>query len=204
MVRELLARGAPVRASVIAGRQPGNLAPVIRVRDERQREILLLGVDREDLVFRLRSRAQALLLEETDIRWIGGMTDVARRDTVSLEAWWDADGLCMGVDGKVQCGLGYTVGDGWRFVMSNRLWPEWVDRSLTALWIIGLLFAVGWWSEGTTRTILAGAGLLALMFALPLSTALVSTPLLQGVAALAGIFAGLLARRLTRRHLTRG
>jgi hypothetical protein len=198
-VRTLLRQGAPVRVRVRAGPSPPGLAPIVSIYDDQQREILILGADRSDLVFRLRLRAQAWALEDTDVRWVGGLTGVAERDTIQLEAWTEDGGTCLSVNRVSKCGLGYTLGDGWRIIRSNGLWPEWVDRGLTILWLLGLSFIVGWWSMGPRHALRAGVCLTVALFLVPAVTALLPTPLPLFAAAGVGFAGGVGASRIGER-----
>src|SRR5574341_727918 len=56
---------------------------------------LLLGPDRADLVFRYRTRAASLRLDEPDLRLLGAMRGLRRGDTVAVELRRRRDGWCL-------------------------------------------------------------------------------------------------------------
>jgi hypothetical protein len=64
----------------VTGAETRALAPVVAVFDSARREILLLGVDREDVVLRYRLRAAAFRLMTPDTRFAGAATGCCRRE----------------------------------------------------------------------------------------------------------------------------
>src|SRR5450759_4224060 len=61
-VRELLLRGAIVTTTIVPAKLTTDIAPIVRVADAREREIVLLAQNAENLVFGVRTGAAALRL----------------------------------------------------------------------------------------------------------------------------------------------
>src|SRR5262249_29656191 len=58
-VRQQLLADSAIHVVARAGPRPQELAPLFTIDDQHQREILLLGIDGDDIVFRYRTRAVA-------------------------------------------------------------------------------------------------------------------------------------------------
>lgn len=213
-VRRSLLTGVNVEAIAVAGPAPSALAPVFSIYDGAQREIVLLGADRSDLVFRLRRRAAALKLDQPDVRLFGALRSVQRGDTVTLSARSVQGQLCLAAaPGPSRCGVGPTVGEGWALL----LYPEHLGflplDLLTALWVGLLLAPVGFWLGPPVgrrfafptpvhpwRPLLSASLLSALLpfvalLLVPRLTAAESTPFWMFLAALAGVTGGAVVGR---------
>lgn len=73
-VRTRLQDGDPLVISFVAGPLPLGLAPVFSIYDGMEREILVLGVRDQDLVFRLRRRASDWRLRSPEALYPGAVT----------------------------------------------------------------------------------------------------------------------------------
>jgi len=94
-VRRLLLAGAPLHIEAIAGPRVRALGPLFVIADERDREVLLIGPDRDDLVLRYRTLAARWRLDQPDLRLRGALARIARGDTLSIDARHEAGGTCL-------------------------------------------------------------------------------------------------------------
>ena len=184
----------PLRIVVVAGPAPGRLAPLLVVDDGPGPAGTLVGVDRSDLVLRNRSRSMFLALDRPDLRARGALAGVAPHDTFTVSAWTDGRGYCLARDAVEWCGLGYTMGDGWRLIFYPEHFPLGALRLLNALWIAGWCLGVGWWGRrhratGAALAVVAGALLVG-----PGVVGLLGTPVGELVGGVAGVAGGWLVR----------
>ncbi len=164
----------PLRIVAVGRRVPGRLCPLLLVEDEMAAPaITLFGVDRDDVVLRRRSRALLLTLDQPDLRARGALRAVTPGDTFTVTARRAGRGYCLGRDGAESCGIGYTMGDGWKLIFYPEHFPPGAQHLLNALWIAGWTLAVGWWARRdrltgaalalVTPTLLVGPGLVGLL-----------------------------------------
>jgi hypothetical protein len=181
--RTLLAAGAPLRIRAIAGPAPRASAPLLTINDAAYRDIFIVGVDRADLLVVYRTRGAALTFSRPDLRARGALAGVQPGDTFAVVVWRD----CI----NTTCGLGYTVGDGWKLIYFPEHFPPWSQRLLNALWVGGGLLGVGLWSR---RHPASGAALLLAALTLALGPRMVGlnvTPVTEWLGALGGFAVGL-------------
>jgi hypothetical protein len=194
--RELLA-GVPLRitARARAGTPPRRFAPLVAISDG-PNDVILVGVDRHDLVLAHRTPAWALRLDRPDLRLRDAAPRAgAERDTFTVAVWREQARWCLMWDTRSQCGLDYTVGDGWRLIFYPSHFPVWALGALNACWIGGATLLVGLWARRHAAS-LAAFGLLAGMLALgPALVGLGGTPLGDWVGAAAGAALGVVLRR---------
>ena len=188
-VRERLVAGESLRIRALAGPRTGRLAPLFSIFDGQQREILLVGADRDDLVLHVRSRAVEWRLHQLDLRWRGALAGVVPGDTLSVELRGARSGYCFRLNGREHCGLAYTAGEGWGLVQFPHLTPAFqtfLDCVLMALlgWWVGLL------SPRRASGYLAAALVVAGSVIVPSLVGLAGTPLLQVAALVTGIALG--------------
>mgnify|MGYP001481287845 CR=1 FL=1 len=132
----------------VLGRMPHRLAPVGAIFDGRQRRVLLLGQERRDLAFALRTRASILRLWTPTVNLANGMDgqpgdtvdaegalrngayvlssrigDVVRSRTLALSASW-----------------GWSLVTPWTSVLGEEV------HGLTTIWIAGLVALLAYWS----------------------------------------------------------
>lgn len=192
-VRGLLAAdsGFTLRVIGAAGPRPTGLAPFFAIYDDQRREILLLGPDRDDLVFRIRTRAAALRFDRPDLRLIDALHGVAPRDTLDITVRARAGRYDVRRNGAPPEQLGFTVGSGWGLFLYPESLPAWLKRQLGILWIAFLFLPAGFWCRTRVDTIGALAAAVAALLGAPMFTALVRTPPEQWVGAATGFLAGL-------------
>jgi hypothetical protein len=174
------------------------LAPLLSIKDLEGREVLFLGVDRRDLVFRLRSRAEALRLDAPDIR-APGAERLEGGSVLSVTVKRTPDGHCIEVQGWARCGLGFTIGAGWRFIVQSQGLPQTLDHPLRILWVSVMAFPAGYWARPRWESLVAMAVLLSGLLVPPFFTPLLPTPIDEFAAALAALVVGAATRRHFRR-----
>lgn len=189
-VRGLLLEEAPLRIDATAGPPVRGLAPLLVIEDEDGQEAILVGPDRDDLVFRYRPRASRWLLDRPDLRLRHAFAAVRPGDTVQVSIRRQGRGVCLALNRAARCGIGNSVGSGWALLYYPRHFPVWAYALLEAGWVAGLAFPIGLWARRRPETALAVA-LLGVALFVPL-TGLIRTPPHQ----LAGAAAGLVLGRL--------
>lgn len=144
----------------LAGPPPPALAPFFSVYDARQREILLLGVDREALVLRYHRRASGWRLDEPDVRLERGMAGITSADTIAIVAERVGAKTCLTGVARNGCLPGGTPGRAWSLLYYPEAAPGWMRATLDLLWLVGLALPIGWYS-GMRRAMIAPAIMLA-------------------------------------------
>src|SRR5262245_109180 len=104
-VRQLLLSGATIQVRAYAGPEPQGLAPLFAIDDHHQREILLLGIDGIDVVFRYRTRAIAARLRGPELRVRGVLRGIVWRDPLSVSVRRADSGYCIRVNATEHCEL---------------------------------------------------------------------------------------------------
>lgn len=144
----LLSNPTVLEVSVTAGGATNRLAPIVAVFDELRREMVLLGQERRDLVFRARTRAVALRFRTIAIRLpnafaarpgdsvhvTGGFAD--RRYHIST---WSAN------HSRTR-NLSLSPSWGWALLLPFDYAFGSEVRWLSFLWVAGLLLPLGYWA----------------------------------------------------------
>jgi len=192
----------PLRITATAGTRSRRLAPLVLMEEGSRRT--LIGVDRETLVLRNYSRSRLLGLDKPDLRARGALAGVAPGDTFTVTAWTDGKGpaFCLALDEKEWekkwCGLGYTIGAGWRLIFFRGHFPPLALGLLDALWVAGTCLGVGFWARRHWAT-RAALGLVALALLVgPGLVGLLATPITEIAGAVAGVGLGWWAQRRYR------
>ena len=185
----------PVRIVATAGTPSGRLAPILDVDDGPGPAGTIVAADRTDLVLLIRSRSMFLDLDRPDLRARRALAGVAPGDTITITARTDHPGrtFCLARDARESCGLGYTIGDGWKLIFFPDHFAPWALRVLNAMWVGGGLLGVGLWGR---RHAASGVALLLAVATLALAPGLVRlnpTPLTEWLGAAGGITIGWLA-----------
>ena len=198
-IRELLIAGSPLRVVASAGLRPVALAPVIAIHDADQHEILIFGIDGDDLVFRYRTRARALLLDQPDLRSVGLMRGVVSGNSMRLAAWRDDGALCLQRDDAIDCGIGFTVSRGWGTLMYVERLPPWLMRALDLGWLLCLFAPLGFWLRRDARVVFALAPAYVALLHTSRVTVLLPTRLGEVVLSVVAVVLGALMSRLAHR-----
>lgn len=191
-LRRLIEAGAPLEVVLEAGPPVEDLAPIFSIFDENQREVLLLGVDREDLVFRLASRAGGLGLRDPEHRLEGGARLLAPGAPARVAVVPSRAGVCIAVNDRRRCGIGDEAWSGWALLLPRHWFRGSAADLIGALWLGLLALPVGLWG-GTSFYAVAGwlVGMLALTAA-PAAGLVVpaAAPAILTVTVMAGAWAG--------------
>jgi hypothetical protein len=189
-VRDRLLSGERLRVQLLAGPPVARLAPLLSVKNAEGTEVLFLGVDRQDLVLRRRTRAATLRLDAPEVRVRGGADRLASGGAVAITVMSTQRGHCVGIDTAMACGLGFTIGAGWTFVLYSQQPPAALHQALSFLWVAVLTFPSGFWARWRWESAAAICLLFAGLLLVPLLTELLDTPTLEETAAIAGLLAG--------------
>jgi len=197
-VRRLLLAGTPLHLEAIAGPRVRALGPLFLIADDRDREVLLIGPDRDDLVLRYRTLAAQWKLDQPDLRLRSALAGIDRGDTLRIDTRRDEDGYCLILNGTGTCHLGYSIGSGWGLLLYPRHFPLWIQQLLSAAWVGLLVLPVGLWARKRPETILAAGILIAGLLVLPGRAGLLATPPAQLLGAGAGWLLGAALRTALR------
>ena len=176
MVRRDLLAGAPIAVSAIAAPRTRALGSLFSIYDEREREIILVGADREDLVYRYRTRGTAFRLDQPDIRLHNALRGVAPGDSLFVEVVGSARGYCMSANDIGTCNLGYTIGSGWGILFYLESIPWWLRAVFNMGWIAALAFPIGFWARRRWESGMAVLVLVVGTVLIPGATGLVAAP----------------------------
>jgi len=193
--RALLLARAPLLIRAVGGPRVPALGSLFSIYDGQEREIVLVGPDRDDLVLRYRTRASALRLEQPGLRAEGALRGIAAGDSLDVVVRADGNGYCLGVNGRASCGLGFTVGRGWRLISFTEAFPSWLRLLLDDLWVGFMLVPLGFWLTGRRTGPLVVVGVAAGLVLLPAATGLMPTPPGELLGAAAGLALGLVLHR---------
>ncbi|HEY8470950.1 MAG TPA: VanZ family protein [Longimicrobiales bacterium] len=196
-VARLLRSGTPLHVRAVAGPPPPALASIFSIYDEQQREVILVGADREDLVVRVRTRADGMRLDHPDLRLAGALAGVPAGEEIAITVRRQPgrDGYCVELNGIASCGVRHPLGSGWALLHYSDRFPELLERLLTAAWIAALVCPAAFWARSGRDIGIAGGILAAAFLGVPVASALVGL----SAADLAGAAVGLLAAAALRR-----
>lgn len=156
-LRAALLGGAPVEVAFRGGPRTAGVAPVVAIYDEAQREVLLVGVERGDLLLRVRRRASDLRLKSPQLR-VRGAAPGPGEETMLLARMRDGSACLTGAGGE-SCEALAPPARGWSLLFGPA--PRGVSgRGLDAAFAALLLVPLGlWWRRDGAA--LAGVGLAA-------------------------------------------
>jgi glycopeptide antibiotics resistance protein len=187
LIRQLLLNGAPIVAVVRLGEPTPYFAPIIRIADDKQREITSISEQGDQMVFSIRTGASNLRLREPAFA-IPAVFSAARPPAESA-----AETLLISArfnDGSVQLvaqtpsahrelNLSPRAAQAWSVVVPfhGHLESGGMERVATFLWTSVLLIPFGFWAATLARQVERGAAfsLFALLGAL-LAAGLIFVP----------------------------
>jgi hypothetical protein len=195
-VRALLVDGVPLEILAQAGDPPSRLVRVLKVVDNKERVILTIGPDREDLVLEYRSVATSLGLGRVSFRPRDWLRSVRSGDTVELAIQWAGSAFCVTLNERTQCDLGFTVGQGWWTVHDLGQLAGLPNAMVSFWWVVALMALFGFWARRHPASLVGGAVALGAFVLAPIATGpLLPTPWWEWLGLLVGVALGVSLRR---------
>ena len=159
LVRKRLRNGDTVLVRGIAGLAPRWVTQWFGIGDERRRGILLLGVYRDELVFKVSTSAPDLLLREPELYWAGALDGIAPGDTIAVAAWRGGRSYCLRLNGRLRRGVAYAADELWQLIgpLPGRLAGAEHVVSYVFMALLGLplgLLAPRRWAGGAAAAVL--------------------------------------------------
>jgi hypothetical protein len=188
-VRERLRSGVSLRVDAVAAGPVPEQVPLVYLLDPARNEILLLAAEGNDLIFRARTRAAALELDNPALRAAGILRGIRPGDPLPVTVSQRDGRYCIDVRSRTACDLGFTLGLGWAFLLYSQLPPGWPPGVLSGLWMLVLTFPFGFWGRRRWESCL-GALLLMLGAAFVYTMGQLSITPIEIGGALAGLLAG--------------
>jgi hypothetical protein len=201
-VRERLRAGATLHVEAVASAPVPTLAPLVNLLDPFRNEILLVAAEGDDLVFHLRTRADAVGFDSPMVHARGAMRGLTPGSDLLITLSRAGRTYCLTVNTRPTCGLGFTFGMGWTLFLSSQLPPGWPHVVLNTLWMAGLLFPFGFWLRRRWESLL-GALLLAASVMVTYAVGHLNITAPEFVGASVGILAGCGCWLATARHTLR-
>lgn len=198
--RVYLLRGVPLRIMAEAGPAPEALASIFSIYDEKQREVLFVGVDRSDAVFRFRARSATLRFEQPTTRVHAALSGSTAGMPLQLRLWRWKGGYCLEVNRIRACPVGFTVGDGWRILVSSPTPPR-VDSLIDFIWLAALFAPAGFWLVRWRHSVIVALVATIGLAAMGEIVGILPTTLVDWLAAVTGLALGCLLRRASQRAL---
>ncbi len=206
--------GATVAATVVPAELTNDIAPILRVADDEQREIVLLAQDGRSLLFGVRTRAATLRLRPPLFAMAGVFTDSVSKkysatDPLSFSGSYDGREarLTMRADSvsgerrvSVSSSLGWTLALPFQWSIEDTR----TELAVSWIWMACLLVPVGYWGVRVARPsdqhgdaklvvlcLLAGVAILIAGLALvQQASGLPAAPTRDWLASMSGIVAG--------------
>ena len=195
-VRALLRAGAPIRVGAVVAAKTSRQAAMFAIYDGLKREVVLIGPDRDDLVFRVRMRSASARLEQPDIRVVGGWRDLVPGSEVAVTARRSGRHYCVGFGPEPPCNSGFSAGMGWALLLYIEHWPALFRSAMSMVWLAMLALPVGFWARRRWESLCALSILTATMVVLPSWVGLLPTPALQLLGGIAGAGLGMMLARV--------
>ncbi len=190
---QLFKDGAPLRMSLTVKERPDRGRHIAQILGAEGRTVLRVGQYRDGLRLTVGDRGTHLGFGHTPLRWQGALVPGHHR--ISLRP--GHDGLCVGFDGEVRCGLGPSIAHGWARIHTLNGTAPWVPTLLDVLWMLGIGALVGAWAPSLRWVTGATAFAVGVSVYLVTGTGLAAPPA-WGV--VLGVGAAFIARIL-RHHL---
>lgn len=195
-VREMLQVGAPIRIAAVVAARTSRQAAMFAIYDDLKREVVLIGPDRDDLVFRVRMRSASAWLDQPDFRIVGGWRNLAPGSDITVTVRRSGRSYCVGFGPEPPCGIGFSAGVGWALFLYNERWPVLSHAALSIFWLGMLGFPVGFWARRRWESLCALCVFVATIVVLPARVGLLDTPAPQVLGGIAGIGLGILLARV--------
>jgi hypothetical protein len=161
-VRQMLLTGGIVRTTVVPSNATRDIAPIVRIADVREREIMLLAQDGRDLVFGVRTGAGVLRLRPPAFAVaevfpaVSSSIDKAAADEITASASYSARQVSLSTQtrrARRESRIPITTSLGWTLVLPFQWYIEGTATEifLSAAWIACLVLPLGFWGTGATR-----------------------------------------------------
>jgi hypothetical protein len=155
-LERMLLDGATVSAAVVLTERTHKIAPIVRVADDRQREILLLAEDGDDFIFGVRTGAAVLRVRPPLFALAGVFPpslsgDSPAGDTLTLSGRYAASGVRIHVRGRSRTSdrlIPLTASLAWTLWLPFQWLIEgtWRERVLSWIWMGCLVIPFGYWA----------------------------------------------------------
>ena len=196
-VRGQLAQPYRLSLRLVPAEPPAALAALFMLSDDRDREVLLVGLERDDVVLHFRDRATALGLETLALSADRALAEARPGVPIELEIARAGERATLRLGRGPPVTLGNTLGRGWALVAPSLPRSAAGRAALDAAWTAALWLLPGLGLAGALRARFSAAGLALLMATLPALSPLLPTPASEWLAAAAGLATGwALGRRL--------
>jgi hypothetical protein len=195
-IRQRLLARDPLEVRFTVGPAPARLAPVFSIHDQHRSEVVLFGARRDDLVFRLRTRASDWLLDPVSVVLRGALRGAVPGQSVHAVVERPPGKVCIAVHDDRFCRGAPHVAMGWQLIVGWAAGPASFEPLLNMLWMALLFVAPGFTLPKSAR-LAVGAGVLvaAGLLLVPLAFGLAPTPIPALAGSAAGLVAGAAARR---------
>jgi hypothetical protein len=179
----------PIEFRFVAGPLTRTLAPIVSISDQNDDEVILIGAERTDLVYRFRARANDFRLDHDNVRFVGALENIEEGDTVAMSASLKRKEQCVSVNAQQRCNRGFTVGDIWSLLVGLNAGRA-ATVLLSVVWMFVVFVPTGFVTHKLRTFAATMAGSLIALLLLPLAFGFAMTPWYQLVAALAGAWTG--------------
>lgn len=160
-IRELLLKGAPVSATVNPGDFVAGVAPIVRVADVEESEIVLLARSGDELLFGVRTGAAMLLLRPPLFAvahiFPDGLSEGGQaKGVLTVTARYSPRGVAVNTQADEAISdhsIPITASLGWTMLLPFQwyIMGTGAERAGSFAWIAALLLPMGYWSVTATR-----------------------------------------------------
>jgi hypothetical protein len=147
-----------LRLEAVSGSPTRRLSPIFSIFDEGYREILVLGQNGRDAVFRLRTRLHLLRLRNPALAVRGalpgdpGVALAFEASRIGGRLWLKIRSGNSERRQGAEGALALSPSMSWSFLLPYEHAFAGEQRYLTMLWLAAMLFPAGYWSVGAVRT----------------------------------------------------
>ena len=155
LLRTALEQDAPIVLRAVAGPPVPRLGELFGIMDNHRRTIVLVGPDRDDLVYRFRTRGETLRLQAPEIRARDLLRGIQPGDSLRVVVSRYGGDICLSANERRTCQRAPGPERGWTLLVSgmvtNAHSPVWLVGALDAGWLILLALPLAYWSWRSLR-----------------------------------------------------
>lgn len=188
--RAALAAGEALEVRLVSTGPSGEFEGIFLISDAADREVALLALEGEDLIYRVRTRGRALGLEPAVLRARGAWRGAGAGAPVELAVSRSGAAWCLARDARLECELGFSAASGWTLLLPVLEFPAGAAAWIDGLWLAALAFPLGLWWRRDVESWLVLAIAAAPLLLLPAAGWLLPTATSAWLAAAAGWLAG--------------